>query len=77
MTQRAVRSVSDGGNVPSLRFLWEVAGMFLAAPGAEGGEPEAAAAKSVKEKLGLYEEPRGDEAGPDGDVESEESQPEE
>lgn len=76
MTQRVVRSVSDGGNVPALRFLWEVAGMFPTAPGSEDGEQEAAA-KSVLEKLGLYEALRGDEADPEGDVESEESKPEE
>jgi len=28
MTQRVVRSVSERGSVPALRFLWEVAGMF-------------------------------------------------
>jgi hypothetical protein len=76
MTQRVVRSVSDGGNVPALRFLWEVAGMFPTAFGAEDDEQEAAA-KSVLEKLGLDEEPREDEAEQEGDVESEEPQPEE
>jgi hypothetical protein len=76
MTQRVVRSVSDGGNVPALRFLWEVAGMFPTAPGSEDGDEEATA-KSLLEKLGLYEELRKDEADPDGNVESEESEPEE
>ena len=76
MTQRVVRSVSDGGNVPALRFLWEVAGMFPTAAESEDGEQEATA-KSLLEKLGLYEELRKDEADSEGDVESEESQPEE
>ena len=76
MTQRVVRSVSDGGNVSALRFLWEVAGMFPAGAGAEDGEQEATA-KSLLERLGLCEELRKDEAEPEGDVESEESEPEE
>jgi hypothetical protein len=77
MIQRVVRSVSERGSVPALRFLWEVAGMFPTAPGSEDSEQEATAAKSLLEKLGLYEELRGDKADPEGDVESEESQPDE
>ena len=77
MTQRVVRSVSDGGNVTALRFLWEVAGMFPTVSGSDDGEQEAAATKSLLEKLGLYEELRGDKADPEGDVESEEPKPEE
>jgi hypothetical protein len=76
MTQRVVRSVSDGGNVSALRFLWEVAGMFPTTAGADDGEQEATA-KSLLERLGLHEELRKDEAEPEGDVESEESEPEE
>lgn len=37
---------------------------------------EAAGTKSLLETLGLYEELRGDKAEPEGDVESEESEPE-
>jgi hypothetical protein len=77
MTQRVVRSVSDGGNVTALRFLWEVAGMFPTASGSDDREQEAAATKSLLEKLGLYDELRGDKADPEGDVESEEPKPEE
>jgi len=73
MTERVVRSVSDGGNVPALRFLWEVAGMFPNNP-AEDSEEEASG-RALLEKLGLYEELPGGERGPDGDVESEASQP--
>jgi hypothetical protein len=77
MTQRVVRSVSERGSVPALRFLWEMAGMFPTTPGSEDSEQEAVAAKSLLEKLGLYGELPGGEADPEGDVESEESQPEE
>jgi len=75
MTQRVVRSVSERGNVPALRFLWEMAGLFPIAPGSEDSEQEGAT-KSLLEKLGLWKELRGDEADPEGDVESEESAPE-
>jgi hypothetical protein len=76
MTQRVVRSVSERGSVQALRFLWEVAGMFPTAPGSEDGNEEASA-KALLEKLGLYGELPAGEADPEGDVESEESQPEE
>jgi hypothetical protein len=74
MTQRVVRLVREGGNVTALRFLWEAAGMFPNATGSENCEQEASA-KALLEKLGLYEEGPGDEGDPEGDVESEESQP--
>jgi len=77
MTQRVLRSVSEGGSLPTLKFLWEVAGMFPTASGTtEESNQDAAVAKSLLEKLGLYEELRGDGAEPEGDVESEESEPE-
>ncbi|MBZ5548444.1 MAG: hypothetical protein LAO22_10910 [Acidobacteriia bacterium] len=76
MTQRLVRSVSEQGSVPALRFLWEVAGMFPTAPGSDENE-QATSTKALLEKLGLYEELPGNETDPDGDVESEESPPEE
>jgi hypothetical protein len=76
MTQRVVRSVSERGSVPALRFLWEVAGMFPTTPGSEDGGEEASA-KALLEKLGLYGELPAGEADPEGDVESEESQPDE
>ena len=77
MTQRVVRSVSERGSVPALRFLWEVAGLFPTTAGSEDGD-EGASAKALLEKLGLYGELPAGEADPEeGDVESEESQPEE
>jgi len=75
MTQRVVRAVREGGSLPALRYLWEVAGLFPIAPEADDSEPDAA--KALLQKLGLYDELRRHEAEPEGDVESEESQPEE
>jgi len=74
MTRRVVRSVSERGSVPALRFLWEVAGLFPNDPGSEDNEQEVSA-KELLEKLGLYKDHAGEEADPEGDVESEESQP--
>jgi len=54
----------------------KAAGMFPTAGGADDGEQEATA-KALLERLGLCEELRKDEAEPEGDVESEESEPEE
>jgi hypothetical protein len=77
MTQRVVRSVSERGSVPALRFLWELAGLFPTTPSSEDGD-EGASAKALLEKLGLYGElPVGEADREEGDVESEESQPEE
>jgi hypothetical protein len=55
MTKRVVRSVSEGGNVVALRFLWEIAGMFPASSPEGAGDHESVA-KSLIESLGLYEE---------------------
>ncbi len=76
MTRRAVRSVSEQGTLSTLKFLWEVAGMFPATSGTEGnGEAET---KSVLKKLGLWDGPdedeAEDEADADGNVESEETE---
>jgi hypothetical protein len=76
MTQRVVRSVSERGNVQALRFLWEMAGMFPTAPASDDGDEEASA-RALLEKFGVCEERDGGEGEPEGDVESEESPPEE
>jgi len=73
MTKRVVRSVNERGSVVALRFLWEIAGMFPM-PAAGGVEEQESVAKSLIEKLGLYEEsPASHGEGSDGkgDVESE------
>jgi hypothetical protein len=73
MTKRVVRSVSEKGNVSALRFLWEIAGMFPSSASGDVEEQESVA-KSLIEKLGLYEEfptIHGSEGDGKGDVESE------
>ncbi len=73
MTKRVVRSVNELGSVVALRFLWEIAGVFPTSA-AGGGEGQESVAKSLMEKLGLYEEfPASHDEGSDGkgDVESE------
>ena len=73
MTKRVVRSVSESGNVVALRFLWEIAGLFPASV-PEGIENQESIAKSLIEKLGLYDEfPASHDEGSDvkADVESE------
>lgn len=58
------------GNPAALRLLWEVAGLFPQA--AEGGDEREWAAKSLLEKLGLFEEFPLRQNGGEGDVKSEE-----
>ncbi len=73
MTKRVVRSVNERGSILALRFLWEIAGMFPA-PSESGSEEQESVAKSLIEKLGLYEEfpaVHGDVGDAKGDVESE------
>ena len=73
MTKQAVRSVNEKGNVSALRFLWEIAGMFPTSASGDVEEQESVA-KSLIEKLGLYEEfstIHGSEGDGKGDVESE------
>jgi hypothetical protein len=73
MTKRVVRSVNEKGNVSALRFLWEIAGMFPTSASGNVEEQESVA-KSLIEKLGLYEEfptIHGSEGDGKGDVESE------
>jgi hypothetical protein len=69
MTKRVVRSVNERGSVLALRFLWEIAGMFPTSA-AGGIEEQESVAKSLIEKLGLYEEFPAIHDGK-GDVESE------
>jgi hypothetical protein len=73
MTKQAVRSVNEKGNVSALRFLWEIAGMFPTSASGDVDE-QGSVAKSLIEKLGLYEDCptiNGSEGDGKGDVESE------
>jgi nitrogenase molybdenum-iron protein alpha/beta subunit len=69
MTKGAVRSVNEKSNISALRSLCEIAGMFPTSASDDFEEQESLA-KSLIEKLGLYEEfcSGGDRKG---DVESE------
>jgi len=70
MAKRLVRSVKEGGNLSTLKYLWEVAGLFPAPPGSDG-EEEDSLAKTLLERMGLSTDiPRHGE-DEEGDVESE------
>jgi hypothetical protein len=70
MAKRAVRSVKEGGNVTSLKYLWEVAGLFPAVRVGDD-EDEDSLAKTLLERMGLSGDiPRHGE-DEEGDVESE------
>ena len=70
MAKRVVQSVTEGGQVAALKYLWEMSGMFPFEAG-ENGERESLA-KILLERMGLQGRVPvivGDE---DGDVESDE-----
>jgi hypothetical protein len=70
MAKRVVQSVTEGGQVAALKYLWEMSGMFPFEAG-ENGERESLA-KILLERMGLQGKVPvivGDE---DGDVESDE-----
>jgi hypothetical protein len=70
MTARVVQSVTEGGQVAALKYLWEMAGMFPFEAG-ENGERDSLA-KILLARMGLQGKVPvivGDE---EGDVESEE-----
>jgi hypothetical protein len=70
MAARVVQSVTEGGQVAALKYLWEMSGMFPFEAG-ENGERDSLA-KILLARMGLQEKVPviiGDE---EGDVESEE-----
>lgn len=70
MAKRTVRSVKEGGSVTTLKYLWEVAGLFPA-PGLPDDGEEDSLAKTLLERMGLSGDiPRHGE-DEEGDVESE------
>ena len=71
MALRVVQSVTESGQIASLKFLWETANLFPADENT-GDESPDTLAKILLERMGLDDEsPNGDGNG-DGDVESEE-----
>jgi len=75
MTKPVVRSVNEKCDASALRILWEVSRMFpMSASDDVEEEEQESLAKSLIEKLGLYEEfptIHGSEGDGKGDVESE------
>lgn len=71
MAQRVVQSVKEGGNATTLKYLWEVAGLFPADPAAAGEEQEPLA-RTLLHRLGFSMDALlADENAPESDVESE------
>lgn len=52
MTRRAVRAVVEAGNITTLRYLWETAGLFPSEDQSENGEADSLA-KILLERMGL------------------------
>jgi hypothetical protein len=71
MAERLVQSVTEGGQVTALKYLWEVSGLFPAGGVEESGEQDSLA-KILIERMGLQEEPPAGGQSRPGDVESEE-----
>ncbi len=71
MAQRIVQSVKEGGNATTLKYLWEVAGLFPAGPAAAGEEQEPLA-RTLMHRLGFSMDTLlAGETEEDGDVKSE------
>jgi hypothetical protein len=71
MAQRVVQSVKEGGNATTLKYLWEVAGLFPADP-ATAGEEQEPLARTLMQRLGFSMDALlAGENTPEGDVESE------
>jgi hypothetical protein len=73
MAQRIVQSVKEGGNATTLKYLWEVAGLFPAGPAAAGEEQEPLA-RTLMHRLGFSMDALlAGETEEEGNVESETS----
>ena len=75
MATRVVQSVTEGGQVAALKYLWEMSGLFPFESSDENGERESLA-KILLERMGLQAKIPAN-ADDDGDVESEEDEEEE
>jgi hypothetical protein len=72
MARRVVQSVTESGQITSLKFLWDMAGLFANKKAPEEESPDTLA-KILLERMGLDDDDPSDEGGHgDGDVESEE-----
>ena len=70
MTARVVKSVTEGGQVAALKYLWEMSGMFPFEAG-ENGERDSLA-KILLARMGLQGKVPVIPGDDEGDVESEE-----
>lgn len=72
MAQRVVQSVKEGGNATTLKYLWEVAGLFPADPATASDAEREPLAHTLMQRLGFSMDAllAGEKQG-EGDVESE------
>ncbi len=71
MAERVIQSVTEGGQVAALKYLWEMSGLFPFEANGDNGEADSLA-KILLERMGLQEKPPKAGAEEEGDVESEE-----
>jgi len=69
MAQRVVQSVTESGQIASLKFLWDVVGLFP--EGEQDDESPDTLAKILLERMGLEDDPDSEAPSASGDVESE------
>lgn len=70
MADRVIQSVTEGGQVTALKYLWEMSGLFpYESPG--DGEERASLAQILLERMGLQGKPPVRPEEDEGDVESE------
>jgi len=69
MASRVVQSVTESGQITSLKFLWDVVGLFPAGKAADEESPDTLA-KILLERMGLDDDESGEAGKVLGDVES-------
>jgi hypothetical protein len=73
MAQRVVQSVKEGGNATTLKYLWEVAGLFPAGPATASDADREPLAHTLMQRLGFSMDALlAGKNEDEGDVESEE-----
>src|SRR5215813_2556849 len=76
MAERVVQTVTEGGQVAALKYLWEMSGLFPFESSDENGERESLA-KILLERMGLGDKIPATAADDGGDVESEDDEEDE
>jgi len=71
MAERVMQSVTEGGQVAALKYLWEMSGLFPFEADGENGEADCLA-KVLLERMGLQGKPPVIAEDEEGDVESDE-----